>query len=221
VASPRSTQVHLWRAPLDLSDDVARVVCASLSADEVLRAQRRRSGADRERFAAGRGWLRVLLGAYLDVAAAEVVLGRDERGRPRVEMPGAPDGDWLRFNLAHSGSVAVFAVARGREVGVDVEMVRDVDAEAIARRSFSARQHGELMQLPRESRAGTFFAMWTHNEAYLKGLGTGLHRGGDVDGTPGWSMTAFDVVPGYAGAVAVAGTGVEVPLVARELSLGS
>ena len=38
----------------------------------------------------------------------------------------------LRFNLSHSGEFAVFAVARDREVGVDVERVRaDADLEVL------------------------------------------------------------------------------------------
>ena len=218
LAPPRSTEVHLWRASLDLDNDVAPVMRASLSAEERLRAQHPHREVDRRRYAAGRGWLRVLLGGYLNVAAADVVVVRDQRGKPRVEVPGSADRSWLRFNLAHSGSVITFAVARNREVGVDVELVREVDAEAIARRSLSARQHEELKRLPRESRAGAFFAMWTHNEAYLKGLGTGLDGGDhDLDGTPGWSVTPFDVGPRYTAAVAVAGEGVDVPVVAQEL----
>ncbi|MDQ6847445.1 MAG: 4'-phosphopantetheinyl transferase superfamily protein [Candidatus Dormibacteraeota bacterium] len=219
VVPPRSGEVQLWRASLDLDEAAAAVVCASLSADEVVRAERFVHEVDRRRFAVGRGWLRMLLGAYLDVAPAAVVVVRDERGKPRVGAGASTDGGCLRFNLAHSGASIVVAAAWDREVGVDVELVRAVDVEAIARRSLSTRQHAALMQLPHGSRESAFFATWTHNEAYLKGLGVGRDGGDhDVDGTPGWTVSAFDAGPGCAAAVAVEGGELDVPLVARELT---
>ena len=142
----------------------------------------------------------------------------DDTGKPRVgQARDAP----LRFNLAHSGPLVEFAVAEDREVGVDIEMISsDVDAEAIAQRFMSVRQHRVLKELPPASRTAAFFQMWARNEAYVKGVGSGLLGGPhDFDGTPGWSVSSFDVGPGYAAAVAVAGSGAEVPPMAQELRL--
>src|SRR5215472_2261792 len=47
--------------------------------------------------------------------------------------------DPIEFNLSHSGSRALLAFTRGREVGVDIEQIRNnLDFEALARRFFSA-----------------------------------------------------------------------------------
>ena len=45
----------------------------------------------------------------------------------------------LRFNLSHSGEMVLYAVARGRELGVDLETIRpDFAVDGIARRFFAA-----------------------------------------------------------------------------------
>lgn len=164
------------------------------------------------------GWLRFLLGSHLGIEPADVALVIAANGKPRV---GARGAEWLRFNLSHSGSLAVFALARNREVGVDVEQIRDgVDIAAIARRFLTAGQHSELAGLAARARTAAFFAMWTRNEAYLKGVGTGLLGAArDLAVADGWTVAGFEAAPGYAAAAAVAGGGVEIPAAAHELSL--
>ncbi len=211
-------EVHLWRAPLDLDDEMLALVGASLSPGERERAQRFHREPDRRWFVASRGWLRLLLSQYLEIEPAEAVVVADDNGKPRLE----PSQDaLLRFNLAHSGPLVAFAVAQDREVGVDIEMInRDVEAEAIAERFMSVRQHRRLTELPDAARAAVFFDMWTRNEAYVKGIGTGLLGGPhDFDATPGWSVSSFDVGPGYAAAVAIAGSEAAAPQTAQELRL--
>src|SRR5207253_10188751 len=111
------------------------------------------------------------------------------RGKPALA-----DGDGLRFNVAHSHGLALVAVARGRELGVDLERVRPLPAaEAIARRFFSARERAVLDALPLRRRLDAFLSLWTRKEAFLKATGGGLGWGralaavdvdGDLDGWP-------------------------------------
>jgi Phosphopantetheinyl transferase len=57
-------------------------------------------------------------------------------GKPAV------DGDTvIRFNLSHSGDLALCAITGEREIGVDIEQIRpDLDWESLARRFFSAEE---------------------------------------------------------------------------------
>jgi 4'-phosphopantetheinyl transferase len=146
------------------------------------------------------------------------------RGKPMLD---AEDG-LLRFNLSHSGDLALVAVSLGRDIGVDVERVRpDRDLERIATRFFSAAEVAALLALPRAERAGAFYRCWTRKEAYIKALGDGLAiplDSFDVAFAPGataallasrldsaearrWSMAALEPGPGYAGAMVVEGDG--------------
>lgn len=218
LAAPHAHEVHLWRAPLDISAQLASGFGDTLSTPERARAARLRDAVARSRYATAHGWLRHLLAGYLDVPAHALAFVADVHGKPRLR---AGSARWLRFNLSHSGGVVVFAVARDREVGVDVEAMRDeLDVEGISGRFLTDQQHHELMTMDPAGRSAAFFAAWTRNEAYLKGIGTGLDGGAhDLDRTPGWTVTGFDAGEGFAAAVAVEGT-IDVPLRVRDLSLG-
>jgi 4'-phosphopantetheinyl transferase len=91
--------------------------------------------------------------------------------------PALTDGadDTPRFNISHSGDVALLGICEGREIGVDIEFWRDLrDEEALARRYFSVGEVNEYCELsPGEQTAG-FFNCWSRKEAYIKALGRGL-----------------------------------------------
>ena len=97
------------------------------------------------------------------------------RGKPRL-AGGFAESD-LRFNVSHCGDVALYAFARGREVGVDVEAVRELrDADAVAAGSSRARENRGLPRA-RPARAGRWGSSVrrTGEEAFIKALGDGLH----------------------------------------------
>jgi len=76
----------------------------------------------------------------------------------------------------------LIAVARHREVGIDVEEIRQIDV-GIIRNRLSARESSELSQLSGSERLDAFYHCWTRKEAFVKALGLGLHA----------DLTAFDV----------------------------
>ena len=216
--------VHVWRTGLDQPAAAVALLAESLSGDERDRAARFHFERDRRRFTVARGELRALLGAYLAVPAATIAFDYGSHGKPR--LAGALAAGDLRFNVSHSAGVALYAVARGREVGVDVEGHREDFATAeIAERFFSPAERAALAALPPERRCDAFFACWSRKEAYIKARGLGLSLpldAFDVSLTPGapaallatrddpaerdrWTLRALDPGPGLAGAIAAAG----------------
>jgi medium-chain acyl-[acyl-carrier-protein] hydrolase len=223
-APPRLKEgdVHVWRLPLDQSAESSTYLRSLLSADEEERERRLRFPRDRERFVVCRGLLRVLLGRYLSRQPGRLHFAYGAHGKP-VLADGAAVGG-LRFNVAHSEGLALVAVARGREVGVDLERVRpEMTTEQMAASCFSPRELEALRALPRPLRAEAFFRCWTRKEAYLKATGTGLSLGldrFDVTLRPGepaallanrddpdevrrWSLSDLQPGPGFVGALAV------------------
>src|SRR5206468_3118518 len=96
-------------------------------------------------------------------------------GKPALTRASASEP--VRFNLSHSGSLALVAVTAGRDVGVDVERVRpEPNLEQIASRFFSAREAATLHALPVRLRTKAFFACWTRKEAFVKARGNGLSQ---------------------------------------------
>ncbi|OFW21539.1 MAG: hypothetical protein A3H97_09740 [Acidobacteria bacterium RIFCSPLOWO2_02_FULL_65_29] len=212
-------EVHLWRAFLDSEQISLREFEAVLADDERERASRFVFPRDRDRFIRGRGILRAILGQYTQRPAAAVQFVYDPQGKPRLRL-GESDPP-IRFNLAHSQGLAVYAFSRGREIGTDVEALRsDVPGEGVAEQFFSSRELAEFRCLPPELRVEGFFLCWTRKEAYLKALGTGLTvptGAFDVSLTPGmpetlqsadgsrWTLRSFRPGDGYAGAVVAEG----------------
>jgi 4'-phosphopantetheinyl transferase len=217
--APAAGEVHIWVVRLDLGAPALQALRATLSPDELARAERFVFRRDRERFVAARGTLRAVLAHYADVPPGALAFDYSAYGKPALR-----GGGTLQFNLSHAGEMAVIGVAREREIGVDVEAIRPAFAgEEIAARFFSPAEIAALRALPPEQRAIGFFNCWTRKEAYIKALGEGLSHpldSFDVSLAPGepaallavrgapaveWSLYAFVPSPGYVAAAAVAG----------------
>jgi 4'-phosphopantetheinyl transferase len=196
-ANLRDDEVHLWRASLDLaSADILRCL-EVLSEDERDRAERFHFERDRRRFAAGRGTLRRILARYLAAPAESLTFACGPTGKPRLS--GAFDSEAIHFNVTHSESLALFAVTRCGEVGVDVEQVREIaDWEPVAVNSFTAEECAVLRAMPADRRWHAFFRNWTRKEAGLKAKGLGLGsagvmaNGGGTDSPPGLANATRD-----------------------------
>ena len=189
-------------AELAATDDLAQC----LSEAERLRAGRFAFERDRRRFMVGRARLRHLLAQRLGARPDAVELDHGPWGKPRL-AGGFAESD-LRFNVSHCGDVALFAFSSRREIGVDVEAVRELpDADDIVERFFSPRERAAYRRLPPRERPRGFFACWTRKEAFIKALGSGLaYPLTEFDSTPapkGWSLRSFVPGPGLVGAVAV------------------
>ncbi len=219
------SEVHVWRARLDIPPDCLTCLGSDLSADESARAERFRRQPHRDRFVASRGILRLLLGGYLAVEPAGICFRHGPRGKP--SLAGGEGQDKIKFNLSHSGDRALYAFAAGMDVGIDLEKIRPgLDHEGIARRFFSPRESATLESLPVREREGAFFDCWARKEACLKGIGEGLRlpldRFDDLPEISRWTVMDLEAGGGYAAALAVKGEGWKLRIreVGRDLCRG-
>ena len=170
---PAAHAVHVWRVNLRAAAARLAAHTAVLSADERYRAEGMASPHLAARFASARGALREILGSYLGIPPARLLFVQNAFGKPALAVTGpAPD---LRFNLSHSGDVMLVAIARGRDVGIDVEECLDARvSDEIAALCFSPGELEALRSLPASDRTRAFYATWTRKEAYVKARGVGL-----------------------------------------------
>ncbi len=168
-----SQDVTVWVAGLDASpDDVARL-SRLLSEDERRRSARYRLPRDAARFVIRRAGLRRILERCLGIEARALVFRYDAHGKPELAWPFDRAG--LRFNMAHSEDLALYAVTRGRRVGVDIERLRRLpDLQSLVDRICSPRERQLFRELPPPARPAAFFRCWTRKEAYVKAIGDGL-----------------------------------------------
>lgn len=214
-------EVHLWQAALD--GRPADIFESFLSPDELTRANRFHFIKDRNHFVVARGLLRNLLAAYLGVNCAELRFSYGAQGKPFLLLDSQTQ---INFNVSHSHGRAAFAFSRGRELGVDLEYVKDdFDAGLVAKRFFSRAEVLALRTVPADLRNQAFFNCWTRKEAYIKARGEGLSMPldqFDVTLRPDepaallnnyreerevsrWSMQSIPAPAGYAGALVVEG----------------
>lgn len=223
-------EVHVWRAKLDLTQNTIQSLWRTLATDELARAKRFHFAQDRTRFIAARGVLRTILSLYLEVEPSRVLFSYSAHGKPTLDTKGGSNHGRLplQFNLSHTGELALYAIAHGRQVGVDVECVRaDVAGDRMAAHFFSPHEQAQLKALPPHLQHKAFFTCWTRKEAYLKARGDGLTLPldqFDVSLQPGrpaallqtafdpgeaarWSLQELQPGRGYAAALAVEGHG--------------
>jgi 4'-phosphopantetheinyl transferase len=149
------------------------------------------------------GVLHQVLARYLDTTPDGIELEAGPHGKPKLKGEAR-----LRFNLSHSGDLAVVAVALDREVGIDVERIDpDRDALALAQRALPPEDAAAVATATPAERPGVFHAAWTRYEAAAKCLGTGLR----IDPTElalrreQLSILPLDFGSGFAAALAVEG----------------
>ncbi len=164
---PPSPYVEVWRADLGAP---AGELLELLSPEERARAARIVREEDRERWMRARAVLRALLGSHLESDPRGLRFQTGAHGKPA--LPGSE----LSFNVSHSGGIAVYALARGASVGVDIEVLhrRPRNELALAERAFPSAVARRLRALDPAARHTEFLREWVRHEAALKCLGVGL-----------------------------------------------
>ena len=214
----------MWRAALDRARAYIGPLERMLSVDEWQRAARFRSSHDRERFVITRGFLREVLGAYVQTDPADVQFDTGPKGKPSVRAGAATEP--VQFSLSHSDSIALLAITADRPVGIDIAKVsRDPEHDPIVRQFFSAVECQEYFRLDDVEKPRAFARLWTRKEAYLKALGEGLSKpldsftvritpdayaesavsAGERSGTGEWMVFGIEVPCGYEAALAAQG----------------
>jgi 4'-phosphopantetheinyl transferase len=163
-------EIHVWRALLDREGWPEE---EALPAGERGRATAIQIPERRRRWVAARWALRMTLSRYIDEEPAELRIDVADGGKPRLAGEAA-----VRFNLSHSGELALIAIASDREVGIDVERIRP-------------------------GRPDSRFRDWARREALAKCAGSGI-LGAPPEGP--FRVSDIDPGAGWAAAVAVAGT---------------
>ena len=175
---PLSTgAAHVWRAFLDKSEKVLNHLLSVLSIEERQQANRFVQAEHRRRFIVAHAALREILSCYLNLAPENIVFIHNAHGKPylppSVEITTATPN--IQFNMSHSNEVALIAVTRDHEIGIDVQYMKsEIDLEGIAQRFFAPEESRQLIGMPESEKKEAFYRGWTRKEAYTKAIGAGL-----------------------------------------------
>lgn len=202
--------IHVWAAGLDQPLEHISAFKVTLAPDEMERAARFHFERDRNRFIAGRGILREILGSYLETGPSQLCFEYSPRGKPRLKT--IDERPHLHFNAAHSEDLILIAVTQLYPVGIDVERVRPIsELENIATQYFSAGEAADLMALPKDEQVRSFYRLWTRKEACLKATGEGLSGSTrENESTAHWTLVELTPARDFVGAVAAPAGGLTV-----------
>lgn len=170
----KNGEIHLWQADLDRNMCSLLTLMQTLTPEECRKAAGFRLELERNRYILARAALRTILARYLKTAPGELGFCYGPGGKPELAS------GTLRFNVSHSHGLALYAISRARDVGVDVEQVRPGIEADVARCFFSPRAIQFLEALPPGARRRAFFRGWTRMEAYSKARGEGLGLGLEI-----------------------------------------
>ncbi|GIQ60768.1 4'-phosphopantetheinyl transferase [Flavobacterium collinsii] len=81
------------------------------------------------------------------------------------------DNDLIRFNISHSGNIVVCALNDENEIGIDIEIINDIEIEDF--KSQLTEFEWNKIVLSRNKK-DTFYDYWTKKEAVIKAHGDGL-----------------------------------------------
>jgi len=171
LPAPETDKIRVWQINLDELTGFTRHLEAILSADERKRAYAFATPLLQQRFIGGRGVLRLVLGACCGKAPENLEFIYGPYGKPY--LAGA-ETDW-KFNMAHSNHIALIAVSRYVEIGVDIEIDRPLtDLAALINLCFSEQERNACLAMTQEQQRTEFYRIWTYKEALLKASGKGL-----------------------------------------------
>lgn len=166
-------EVHVWRVPLIVSPSAVARASQLLDDGETARVASMARVELRTRQILSLSLLRVLLARYLHIQPQGVPLGQRPTGKPYLCGSAAASG--VRFNLAHSGDMALYAIVLHGEIGVDIEQRRPLhDFASMVETVLTPAERSIIRSLPPTNQLAVFMDAWTLKEAYLKATAEGI-----------------------------------------------
>jgi 4'-phosphopantetheinyl transferase len=166
--------IHVWSCSLEGSGAERQCCEGWLSEEERARATRFVREEDQARFILAHGILRRILARYIDAEPADLGFNVSPTGKPVLlgRRGGVHD---VRFNLSHSHGRMLVSVAKGREVGIDLEQIRDNrQLLRLAERFFTPMEFEWIKNQSESDHALQFYRLWVAKEAFLKAQGRGI-----------------------------------------------
>lgn len=81
------------------------------------------------------------------------------------------EDDLIQFNISHSGDIVVCALSDEHEIGIDIEIVTDIEIDDF-KFQMTEKEWGKIMMS--SNKKDSFFCYWTQKEAVIKAHGHGL-----------------------------------------------
>jgi 4'-phosphopantetheinyl transferase len=215
------TELHVWLIKLDEISKSINYLKAILTEDEILKASKFRFHKDKNCSIISRGALRLLTSKYLNTNPKTITFKYGDYGKPYYSI----ETD-LKFNVSHSGNLAIIGFVLNNDIGVDIEQLKyDFDVMDIVDNYFSQHEIETLKKFPNQELTQGFYRCWTRKESFIKAKAKGLsfpldsfsvdiksdektellETKWDKNEKDLWRLFSFSPMKNYVGAVSVKG----------------
>lgn len=167
--------IELWYGEVQKLDCEDMQYWPLLNTAERAKAESMKNIGLRSQYIAVRGKLRMVLAQYTDIAAQNITYRIGDYGKPALAAI-----EDIHFNISHSGSKLIIAVAAEAMLGVDIEVWNAKrKLQKLADRCFSPQEIQAWELLQARQKISVFYRTWTIKEAFVKAVGRGMALGLD------------------------------------------
>lgn len=171
---PQDGDIRIFFYALDVSTKTLAQYVSFLNKEEKLRAQSFRFQIHRDRFVAGRGVLRSILGLLGGCPPQAVEFAYSRYGKPDIIAPLSLAQ--LGFSVSNSEGTGAVAVGQFAKLGLDIEHFAINTRPEVEVSRMLAESERVWLSLQQGASNQAFYELWTCKEAYLKARGDGLHE---------------------------------------------
>lgn len=163
-------EIHVWILQWRSMTDWIKENWGILNEEEIKQYTSYVKYEDMMRGAIGRIAVKKISSSYLGKEIKEIQIERGRFGKPYLYCSGNHLS--INYNLSHSGEIVMLAFGRNVQVGVDVQVIKQIqEYQRLAENYFSPEEAAVVIQ---QNNIESFFEYWTAKEAYVKAIGCGF-----------------------------------------------
>lgn len=153
---------------LDISEEKVDKLCLLIDSDKKYKIKKFINKKDKIRTLIGEILIRTIIVEKLKISNKNIKFNKNQYGKPYLK-----DYPNFNFNISHSGEYVLCAVDN-KPVGIDVEEVKHIEYEEIAKSFFTVKEFYYIVNQDFNFRLNRFYEIWTLKESYIKCCGQGL-----------------------------------------------
>ncbi|MCX7843033.1 MAG: 4'-phosphopantetheinyl transferase superfamily protein [Clostridia bacterium] len=149
-----------------------------LSKEEMIRGCTITNKNAQELFFLRKGIARILIAHFASRHPCEITFERTDEGKPFIALP-IPN--CIYFNISHSKEYLLVGISENRDIGVDIEKIRqDAGHAVLAESVFSPLEKALYSSYSPSEKLRCFYKAWVQKEAVSKAVGKGISYGFDT-----------------------------------------
>lgn len=152
----------------DISEEKLNELCLLIDSEKKCKIEKFVNKKDKIRTVVGEVLIRTIIVENLKISNKYIRFNKNQYGKPYLkEYPN------FNFNISHSGDYVLCAID-DKPIGVDVEEVKPIECEEIAKNFFTAKEFDYIVNQDSKFQLDRFYEIWTLKESYIKCCGQGL-----------------------------------------------